>query len=207
MKTEEAMLLDKYMPEYDFTEVHTVKINSSAEAAYKAMQNTTLKEIHWFVRLLFNLRALPEKLAGRKENPLSSVALPDDKSLLDQMLNNNFIKIEEQAQREIVFGLVVPGSIGRVWKESSGQILKFPDAATFLAFNNPDFLHVIANFSINDAPEPGYVVVRTESRTRGLSEKARRKFRPYWLIIRPWSGLIRRLWLKAIKRRAEKNIG
>jgi hypothetical protein len=29
-------------------------------------------------------------------------------------------------------------------------------------------------------------------------------FRPYWVFIRPWSGLIRRLWLKSIKRRAEK---
>jgi hypothetical protein len=37
-----------------------------------------------------------------------------------------------------------------------------------------------------------------------LSEKARRNFRLYWFVIRPWSGLIRRLWLKAIKRRAEK---
>ncbi len=32
---------------------------------------------------------------------------------------------------------------------------------------------------------------------------ARRRFRLYWLAIRPFSGLIRRLWLRAIKRRAE----
>jgi hypothetical protein len=198
------MLLDKYLPKYDFTEIHTIKIRASAEAAYKAMQESTMKEIHWLVRLLFNLRALPEKIAGRKENPLSSTAFPDDKSLLDQMLNSNFIKIEEQAPQEIVFGLIVPGSIGRVWKKSSAQILKFTDVTGFLTFNNPNFLHVIANFNIEADNEPGYVIVRTESRTKGLSEKARRNFRLYWFVIRPWSGLIRRLWLKAIKRRAEK---
>jgi hypothetical protein len=199
------MLLDKYLPKWDFTEVHTIKIKSSAEAAYKAMQETTMKELHCFVRLLFNMRSLPEKLAGRKENSLSPEAFPDNKSLIDQMLKNDFIKIEEQPPREIVFGLIVPGSIGRVWEKSSGKLLKFSDANEFLTFNKPDFLHVIANLSIDDAPKAGYVIVRTESRTMGLSEKARRNFRPYWFIIRPWSGLIRRLWLKAIKRRAESN--
>jgi hypothetical protein len=199
-----TMLIDKYLPKYDFTEVHAIKIKATPEVVYRAMMDTTLEEIHGFVRFLFNLRALPEKLAGRKENPLASPLKTNQKSLLAQMLDSNFVKIEEQAPREIVFGLIVPGSIGRVWQKSSAQILKFSSAAEFLAFKNPAFLHVIANFTLADAPEPGYVIIRTESRTKGLSEKARTSFRPYWWVIRPWSGLIRRLWLKAIKHRAEK---
>lgn len=199
------MLLDKYLPKYDFTEVHSIQIKSSAEEAYQAMMETTMEELHCFVRLLFNLRSLPEKLAGRKEHSLSSVALPDNKSLIEQILKNDFTKIDEQPPREIVFGLIVPGSIGRVWDKSSGQSLHFADATEYLTFNKPDFLHVIGNFSINDAPQAGFVIVRTESRTKALSEKARKNFHPYWFIIRPWSGLIRRLWFKAIKRRAESN--
>lgn len=198
------MLLDKYLPGYDFTEVHTTKVKASSEVTYQAMLDTTLGEIHWFVNFLLNLRALPEKLAGRKENPYTPPVSTMNKPMLKQMLESEFVKIDEQAPREIVFGLIVPGTIGRVWKKSSADILKIENAAEFLAFNDPTFLHVIANFSITDAPEPGYVIVRTESRTRGLSEKARKNFRPYWWVIRPWSGLIRRLWLGAIKRRAEK---
>jgi hypothetical protein len=187
------MLLDKYLPKFDFTEVHTIKVKASPEVAYRAMQDTTMGEIHGFVKFLFNVRALPEKLAGRKENPLASPAFPGNKPLLAQMLDSTFVKIEEQAPREIVFGLIVPGSLGRVWKKSSGQILKISNAAEFIAFNNPAFLRVIANFTVANAQEPGYLVVRTESRTKGLSAKARKSFRPYWFIIRPWSGLIRRL--------------
>jgi len=199
------MLLDKYLPEYDFTEVHTIKIKANPDVAYRAIQDTTLGEINCFVRLLFALRALPEKLAGRKENPLSTaVALSANKSLLAHMLNGSFVKIEEQAPREIVFGLIVPGSIGRVWDKASGYVPRMPHAAEFLAFNDPAFLHVIANFTVTDAPEPGYSVVRTESRVRGLSDEARKNFRPYWFVIRPWSGLIRRLWLRAIKKRVER---
>ena len=197
------MLLDKYLPEYDFTEVHTKKIKASMEIAYQAMQETTLGEIHWFVKFLFYMGAVPERLAGRKENPLVSPVMTGDRPLLKDMLESEFVRLDEEAPREIVFGLIVPGSIGRVWKESSAKILTFPTADAYLAFNDPAFLRVIANFTITPAPEPGYVVIRTESRTKGFSDKARKSFRPYWWTIRPWSGLIRRLWLNAIKRRAE----
>ncbi|MGD1119957.1 MAG: hypothetical protein ABR886_10810 [Dehalococcoidales bacterium] len=37
---------------------------------------------------------------------------------LDQMMNNGFIKIDEVVGSEIVFGLIVPSSIGRFWKKS-----------------------------------------------------------------------------------------
>ena len=43
----------------------------------------------------------------------------------------------------------------------------------------------------------------TETRVWAAHLSARRRFRFYWLAIRPFSGLIRRVWLRAIKRRAE----
>jgi hypothetical protein len=43
----------------------------------------------------------------------------------------------------------------------------------------------------------------TETRVLLTDERARRAFRRYWLAIGPFSGLVRRSWLKAAKRRAE----
>jgi hypothetical protein len=43
----------------------------------------------------------------------------------------------------------------------------------------------------------------TETRVWLDDGKARRRFRLYWLIVRPFSGLVRRSWLRAAKRRAE----
>jgi hypothetical protein len=43
----------------------------------------------------------------------------------------------------------------------------------------------------------------TETRVWAADPSSRRRFRRYWLVIRPCSGLIRRVWLRAIKRRAE----
>jgi hypothetical protein len=46
-------------------------------------------------------------------------------------------------------------------------------------------------------------VVTTETRVFARSDAARRRFAIYWRFIRPGSGIIRRSWLEAIKRRAE----
>jgi hypothetical protein len=46
-------------------------------------------------------------------------------------------------------------------------------------------------------------VLSTETRVFLTDAAARRSFRRYWLVIRPFSGLTRRLWLRAVKHRAE----
>ena len=46
--------------------------------------------------------------------------------------------------------------------------------------------------------------LETETRIFLTDSAARRRFAPYWLVVRPFSGLIRRRWLRAAKRRAER---
>ena len=46
--------------------------------------------------------------------------------------------------------------------------------------------------------------LETETRIYLTDRAARRRFGAYWLVIRPFSGLTRRSWLRAAKRRAEK---
>jgi hypothetical protein len=43
--------------------------------------------------------------------------------------------------------------------------------------------------------------LHTETRVRAADRAARRRFRVYWLVVRPFSGLIRRSWLRAAARR------
>jgi hypothetical protein len=47
-------------------------------------------------------------------------------------------------------------------------------------------------------------LLTTETRVFSRTDGARRKFAIYWRFIRPGSGIIRRSWLEAIKRRAER---
>lgn len=55
-----------------------------------------------------------------------------------------------------------------------------------------------ANFRVSEGE------LTTETRVLLTDERSRRAFGRYWLLIRPFSGLIRRRWLAAIVRRANQ---
>jgi len=60
----------------------------------------------------------------------------------------------------------------------------------------------VMNFRIEQAGGDAWLV-STETRVHATDASARRRFARYWAVIRPASGFIRRMWLRAIKRRAE----
>jgi len=51
-------------------------------------------------------------------------------------------------------------------------------------------------------PIPGGSRLATETRVQALDDRARRRFRLYWLAIGEFSGLIRRRWLRAVQEAA-----
>lgn len=52
-------------------------------------------------------------------------------------------------------------------------------------------------------PDGDGTLLATETRVFLTDERSRRRFAAYWLVVRPFSGLVRRSWLAAAKRRAE----
>jgi hypothetical protein len=58
-------------------------------------------------------------------------------------------------------------------------------------------------FAVMNFHVDGDGLVTTETRVFAKTDADRRKFAIYWRFIRPGSGIIRRSWLEAIKRRAE----
>jgi hypothetical protein len=58
------------------------------------------------------------------------------------------------------------------------------------------------NFRIEDAG-PTACTLTTETRVYATDASTRRRFAGYWRVIYPGSALIRRMWLRAIARRAE----
>ena len=57
------------------------------------------------------------------------------------------------------------------------------------------------NFSME--PLDGDIRLRTETRVLATDPVSRRRFARYWMVIHAGSALIRRMWLRAIKQRAE----
>ena len=122
---------------------------------------------------------------------------PTSGSLWKQMVAGGFVEVGEVPGREVVMGM-----IGQMWKLSGGRSPKVAGAVEFLAFDQPGFAK--AAMSLEAREVAGRCELVTETRVFATDEQARRAFARYWLIIRPGSGLIRRVWLPAAKRRAEK---
>lgn len=69
------MLLDELMPRYEFGGVHRVRVSAPPDRALEALRQVTPGEMP-LVRLLFAIRSLPARLAGKRGLPAdSAVAL------------------------------------------------------------------------------------------------------------------------------------
>ena len=157
-------LLDEVIPEFQFSERHSVRVGAAAERVYRAILDVTPREILFF-RTLTAIRRL-----GRKSGE-SILDAPPDEPIIATATRCGFRLLADDPPREIVIGIDV--------------------AAQTLAAMNFRY----------ESPR-----LTTETRVFARTPAARAKFALYWLAIRAGSGFIRRMWLRAIKRRAERGL-
>lgn len=137
------------------------------------------------------LRAV--RLVTAEEAPLLRLlfrlrGLPAKGPIVDGMQREGFRLLGEDAGRAIVLG-----AIGRPWRLSGG----IARDADFASFAEPGWAKMALELRAEDG------VLSTETRVLLTDDAARRAFRRYWLVVRPFSGLTRRSWLAAARRRAE----
>ncbi|PYQ27228.1 MAG: hypothetical protein DMF56_20855 [Acidobacteria bacterium] len=168
-------LIDHFLPHCDFVERHSIVVRASPERIYEVIRRGELTQ-HPIVRALLKLRGL-----GR----------PPKKFNLDAFLGAGFGLLAEDPPNEIVLGIQGP-----FWKPTCK--LHVVDAEAFRT-NVPEGVARAAwNFAIDSHGR-----VTTETRIL-CADDARMKFRLYWTTIRPFSGLIRRMMLRAIRKEAER---
>ncbi len=180
--------LDEFAPVYQFHEVHRIHVRASRDRAYRAIKEVTADEILLF-RTLTWLRRL-----GRS-GPESILNAPERLPLLEVATRTSFLLLAEKPEREVVIGTLVLAPAGV-------RIKAQPTPQDFKALDAPGFAKATMNFRLEDV-ETDTCVVTTETRVYATDASARRRFGAYWRVIYPGSALIRRMWLRAIKRRAE----
>lgn len=181
------MLIDEFLPEFHAVERHEISVAAPLERVYGAVRSLDLSQSR-FVHWLFALRGLPLLLAGSRcqEAP---------RWTLDSLLELGFILLGENPPREMLLGVV-----GKFWTLAGG--LERLDAEGFRRFDRPGFAKAAWNFSLAEK-SPGETRLNTETRVLCLDAAARRRFRAYWLVVRPFSGWTRREALRSIKCAAE----
>lgn len=186
------MLLDDLMPEYEFREVHSIRVAAPPENVLEAARRATPGEMP-LALLLFAVRFLPARFAGGR-----GLLAGKDESLYEHMLGSGFVRLGEEPGREVVAGVV-----GQMWKVRGGSAPAVRDTRGFVAFGDPGYAKGAMNFSV-EPRDGGGTELRTETRVATTDPASRRAFGRYWRLIRLGSGAIRRSWLGAAKRRAER---
>jgi len=181
-RSERHTLIERFLPHYDVSARYQIDIHAPVERAYSAARFLDMSDSRT-IRWLYSLRGIPE-------NGLT----------LDGMLKWGFVLLADKPSQEFVIGL-----IGRFWTPMPQ--IQHLNAGAFVPFDQPGFAKVAANMTFFPRDD-GIVQVATETRVRCSDVKSRLYFRLYWLLISPFSGLIRKEWLRLIKQRAEaRSIG
>lgn len=172
------MLIDNFLPQYDINARYQINVHTSLSDAYLAVRSLDMCNSK-IVRWLYRLRGLPRS-----------------DFTLDGMLKWGFVLLADKPSQELVFGL-----IGRFWTPAPKiQRIK---ADAFTTFNKPGFAKAVGNIAFF-AQSDGSLRVTTETRVHCLDHTSRQRFFLYWLLISPFSGIIRKEWLRLIKQKAEK---
>ena len=174
------MLIDEFLPVYDFSERHETKIRASAKKVYAAIDSTDFTG-SWIIWGLLTLRGL-------------GFGNSSEKRTLRDMIKDRFTILGEKPDKEILLGLA-----GKFWT-LTGSLQKV-DAGNFKEFNKAGFAKAVWNFSL--AETGGETLLKTETRIQCLDEESRQSFALYWTVVKPFSGLIRAEMLRLIKEKAE----
>lgn len=190
------MLIDDFLPDYDVRERHRIPVNASADATYAAVLTADLAGAPIARALLF-ARALPGAIGAGREGLRQLRARHREPVTIRDFEERGFRILAERPPHEIVVGLE-----GRFWK-ARGGVCSPPAAAFGSIAQAPGTARAIWNFTTRTT-STGATELTTETRVRCADGAARRRFLPYWFVIRAGSGAIRRMMLHEIRRAAER---
>jgi hypothetical protein len=198
-----TFLLDEVLPRFDVREHHSTVIKAPAQRVYAALWATDFSRSP-VIRLLLGLRALPAILVGTLKDPRGAVSrraagragrAQRAALTLRWAVAERFTVLGDDPPRELVLGLV-----GAFWRLRGG--LRRVDADAFRGPQPPGTARTAWSFHVAQRAD-GSSVLSTETRVECADAASRWRFRLYWLVVRPGSGLIRRAMLRAIRRAAE----
>lgn len=190
-------LIDAFLPAYDAVERHETTVRAPAEIVYAAIRTADLAGA-LPVRLLLALRALPGALAHGREGLGRLGARVHEPITLAEFERQGFALLAEDPPVELLIGLE-----GAFWTPGGG--IRPTDAARFRGPQEPGTARAAWNFRLEEGPDG--VALSTETRILPADAGSARRFRRYWRLVRPFSGLTRRYMLRAIRKEAERAAG
>lgn len=182
-----ATRLDAFVPVWQFEEIHHIRIAAPPERVFAAIRAVRADEIALF-RLLTWLRR------GGRQAPESILNAGDRHPILDVATRSGFVLLADEEPRELVIGAIVVAPPG---------FRRQRRPTPFQGSLPPGYAVAGMNFLVRPDGKGGSLV-STATRVFANDPVSRRRFRVYWRVIYPGSAIIRRMWLRAIEKRATR---
>jgi hypothetical protein len=179
-------LLDEFLPSYQFSERHQITVRCGPAELLDIIQKPQTPKDRFGEAAMW-VRQLPAKLMH--------LLAPSRVPRASPVTLATFIPLARDGDRETVGGLV-----GKFWRPDFG-LLVVDGPAGFLLCNPPKTAKLVIGFFAEQTGETS--ILATETRVYCPDRYSLLMFFPYWLIIRPVSGLLRRRFLATIRAIAE----
>ncbi len=189
-----SLLIDRFLPRYDLSVVHASVLAARPEDCYRAARQLDLFRDP-IIRTLLGLRSLPNRLAdrlGRRERTAPTAAEPPRTFRLDDLVRYGWVLLDERPNVEIVFG-----QIGRPWKAVAASSGPPVAPAAFADFDQPGFAKIAFNLRVEPYGASSSILT-IETRVALTDPQSLRRFKRYWILIAPFSDLIRRIALRLV---------
>lgn len=174
--------IETLLPRVDFRERHSIDIAAPAGRILDCAMDYRLKHDQ-LVRAAIKLRELPMHVLGRSSRP------PFDQ--------DDFTFLGRDGDNTLALGLV-----GAFWEANYGLLLCH-SLEDFRSCARQDVCRLVLSYTLLPLTQ-GRERLTTETCVFCPTPATRRRFAPYWYLIRPVSGLIRRRMLAFVRTQAER---
>ncbi len=177
--------LDDVMPEYQFSEVHALRVHARPEQVMDATRESTFGDMT-SLAVLLKVRGAAIRATAPRGGDLQ------DKRVLDAFSASGYL-LESSDHEIVLFGAV------------NLRERRRPDVRTaqqFVDYRERGSVKMGFDFRAEESGD-GWSLLSTETRVMAQGDATRRGMGRYWRLIVPGSGLLRRQWLDGIRRRAE----
>jgi hypothetical protein len=188
-----GLLMDQFLPAYDFVVVHAHVVRAPTAQCYRLASELDLFRAP-LVRSLLGIRGLPQRvvgaLRGRGKTPGLVASRPTFR--VKDMVGLGWIMLGETPGVEMVIG-----QVSRPWKAVavSTDAPVAPDQ--FISFDRRGFAKIATSIRIDPYGNDSSILT-LETRVAITDDESRLRFRRYWLLIGPFSSLIRRMALRLL---------
>jgi hypothetical protein len=173
-----GVLIESFAPHYDTIETHAIEIAAPPDTVFAALRTTDFTASPIIKTLMF-LRS-GTHAPTRRGTTLTTLA------------SGGFGQLADDG-REFVLGVA-----GQFWRPR-GNLLPF-DKKHFEGTIPPGTAIGVWNFAVAPLRDGTATRLTTETRVVCADAPARRRFRAYWFVVGPFSALIRRVMLRAVRR-------